>query len=80
MSAHGKVSRETKLTPFQRLRKTYKLRITDIAKLAEVTWPTAQSWDKAKTSPGSSDALRLIDNLKKVKGVTVELSDLVARA
>lgn len=64
----------------QRLRLRLKISVAELADLAGVRWPTAQSWDLGQTGPSAKKALRLIDAIKKRKGVTVELSDLVGRA
>lgn len=64
----------------QRLRKRLKLTIADLADLAGVRWSAAKSWDIGVTGPSAKKALRLIDAIKRTKGVHVELSDLVGRA
>lgn len=75
-----KVKKTAARTPLYRLRKRLKINLSELADLAGVRWPTAQSWDLGKTGPSARKALVLIDRIKKQKGVTVELSDLVGRA
>jgi hypothetical protein len=60
--------------------KRHKLRVVDLAKAADVTWPTAKSWVVGNTTPSIDHVGRVVASLRDKRGITAGLEDFLTEA